>query len=159
RGLLRVTMPVPRFQRRRSAKGMRQLLSRAGVETVRLTGTREELAALPGAPPLGAVTSLDLSGNQLDDYFIDALSRSAHLGALTRLDLSNNQIGDAVQLLLDSPLWDRLKRLDLRNNRITSTGALALHVPGSEFPHCRPDLRGNDLGKAPALHTFIHGDG
>jgi uncharacterized protein (TIGR02996 family) len=159
RGLLRVTMPVPRFLRRRSAKGMRQLLSRAGVETVRLTGTGEELAALPGAPPLGAVTSLDLSGNQLDDDFIRALSQSPHLGALTRLDLSNNQIGNGVQGLHHSPLRERLTRLDLRNNRITSNGAVALLASGREFPHCRPDLRGNDLGRESAFLKFIHGDG
>jgi formylglycine-generating enzyme required for sulfatase activity len=138
---------------------MRQLLHRAGVETVRLTGTREELAVLPGAAPLGAVASLDLSGNQLDDYFLDALARSPHLGALEQLDLSNNQIGDAVQMLLDSPLRERLTRLDLRNNQITSAGALALHAPGSEFLHCRPDLRGNDLGKARPFHKFILGEG
>ena len=159
RGFARLTLPVAHFLRLRSAKRTLDLFRRVKVESIRLTGPPAQLLALADATPLKAITALDLSGNELDDWFVCALVESAHLTRLTRLDLSNNRISDGgVQALIDAPIWERLTWLDLRNNRVSSTGALNLKMVGDAYSRCLYDLRGNDLSDA-SLRTLMLRDG
>lgn len=77
------------------------------------------------------LSSLDLSGNGLDDAFVAGIVRSlADHKALTVLSLADNRITDAGAFAIASTLWasGTLLSLDLSGNQVSERGAALLGV-------------------------------
>jgi len=90
--------------------------------------TGDGVRALAESPFFGGLTTLDISGNDVNDGGVRAIVRSPAFTRLRTLKLAGNHIGDAgVAALLGSGLLrralDRSTRLDLRANTITHIGA------------------------------------
>jgi uncharacterized protein (TIGR02996 family) len=160
RGLLRLALPTNRFLSGPFARQAHGLLEQGWVEMVRLTETaahRQDLdlmTDLVQAPQLAALPGLDLSGEDLGDDYVGALSDSPYLENLRRLDLADNRLTDeAARAIASSTCFPRLNRLDLRNNHIGPAGVKAL-LESSCLPRLRRlDLHGNDLTPAMLLEV------
>ena len=89
--------------------------------------TVETARAIRNAPALGALESLDLSGNRLGRAGGLELARCRNLSALRHLDLSDNRIGNAaVQAILKSKTLAGLTSLDVSGTRLTPAVAKLL---------------------------------
>jgi uncharacterized protein (TIGR02996 family) len=135
------------------------------AESPRLAGVREldlcgndlghaGVARLVGSPYLGALATLDLGFNGLDDRAATALARSSALVNLTELALNDNDTitCDGVRALAASPFYAGLRRIDLSGNSVGAVGAAALTARVA-FPHLTAlGLRGNPLGDEGAEH-------
>jgi uncharacterized protein (TIGR02996 family) len=84
-------------------------------------------AHLAACPYFDRLTVLSLKSCELNGEALRIFADATNLPAIVELDISNNEIlDDDVQLLVESPLWPRLKRLVLGGNPITDGGAVAL---------------------------------
>lgn len=92
-----------------------------------LGATVETARAIRNAPALGALASLDLSGNRLGRAGGLELARSRNLSSLRHLDLSGNRIGNvAVHAILKSKTLAGLTSLDVSGSRLTPAVAKLL---------------------------------
>lgn len=108
----------------------------------------------------GKLRTLDLSGNDLDDAAVRALTGSESLKSLSAVSLHANHIGDAglaalASSRLLSQMLQRSPKLDLRDNGIGSHGMAAL----ASSPNLQRveilDLSGNAIGER-GLEHLLH---
>lgn len=113
-------------------------------------GVEEARVLADAAPTLGAVTSLDLEGNQLRAEGVKVLADAlVHLPNLKELNLAGNKIADAgIKALTNaSSALRSLRVLDLRSNEITSLDGEAFSDAVSQWKSLRRlRLGNNDLG-------------
>jgi uncharacterized protein (TIGR02996 family) len=126
RGLAHLTVEAGDFVGAAFATEASEWLGRAWVRAVCLTDVAGRLSAVARTPHLGAVTALDLAGNDLDDGALRALLSSPHLGRLACLDLRGNRLTDGAVRALVQGAPPRLAWLDLRSNGLTADGMRAL---------------------------------
>ncbi|HKB05988.1 MAG TPA: TIGR02996 domain-containing protein [Gemmataceae bacterium] len=104
---------------RLSVRGMRGG-SYSDDPTVRAEGVEH----LAGSHVFQHLTTLDLSGNEIDDDAIGHLLRSPHLVNLKELNLAGNDLSDVGLEALAEEGWEmRLESLDLSGNPIGDFGA------------------------------------
>ena len=110
---------------------------------------------LATTPHLQKVTYLNLSGSRLFGRGYSDFIHTKSLPSLRDLDLSDsfwwNRTGfppdEAVRLIADSPLIERLTSLALRQNEITDDGALLLAASPRKLQLTHLDLWGNTISK------------
>lgn len=113
--------------------------------------TADGLKALAESPFFAGLTSLDVSGNDINETGIAALLASPAMARLRSLRLNNNRIGDAgIEALAKSPLLARMlkseHRLEVRGNFIGPAGAAALAACPALAACTALDLTHNYLG-------------
>lgn len=118
--------------------------------------TAEGVRALAESPFFAGLTSLDLSGNDVNESGVRSVVESRTLSGIESLKLSGNPIGDAgLATLLRSQLLtrtlDREPRLDLRDAAIGPSGAESLARSQHLARVAHIDLSGNYLGDAGAV--------
>lgn len=79
--------------------------------------------ALAASASLARLQVLDLIDCNVTDSGLKALAESPHLGALVSVDLSGNAIGDGASALRDRAVWPQLAGARLHRNKVTP-GAL-----------------------------------
>lgn len=112
--------------------------------------TADGLRSLAESPFFAGLTSLDVSGNDINETGVAALVASPAMARLHSLRLNNNRIGDAgVTALANSSLVARMlraeQRLEVRGNFIGPAGAAALAASRALVTCAALDLTRNDL--------------
>ena len=99
-----------------------------------------------------ALTSLDLTGNNIGDTGAQAIAESLNMARLTSLSLGSNNIGVAgAQAIAGSPNMESLTSLNLGGNRIGDTGVQAIAGSPRMARLTSLSLGGNKIGAAGAL--------
>ena len=99
--------------RREGGFGSETLINVCRIEASSTKLTVDEKTALLSSPHLHHVHTLDLSGQDIDDYFIETLATNRSLGRLMTLDLSNNAsiTNDSIESVRKSLIFGSVRDL------------------------------------------------